>query len=354
MVGELGPETGDGSALPRVGRAASAWLTGDGLLRLHAGLFAVGAVSLVILDLYQNPGALEVRGALARWGIVFALHAGVVIFARGVREAARRSGAGQTRPASGSGSVVPANRSTRVAVTAPVTPSRFRPPSATSLEEVRPRIQHRAIRRDRDTVREVHRLAVAVVKRARIWDRRIERRLRGWWDGDRGFGTKPRPTNWGQRTNSLPPQETPTDAAPPVAARASGWTRRGWPVAASPDGLPTTAETHGPGGIRRDRSTPNRRSAVAAPPLDDTAKDEVVGWRPQRDAADRSSPPPERSTQAGAAAAPPAVAPEETTWAWLEAAAETRVARRDRGAAPTTERTPRWSDGDQEGVSFGD
>lgn len=346
-VGERG-EPGDAS-LQRLGRGFAAWLTGVGLLRLHAGVLAVGSVALVMRDLYRSPSDLDIRSVVARWGILLALHAGVVVAAYVLRDAWRPVGAR-------GGRALPRSRPFSVVVPAPALPvaaSRFRPSSSTSLDQIRPVPQRHGIRRDRDPARDVRQLAITGARtgwsRARIWDRRLERWARAWWERGRPLAPPTSPSGWGQRFDLPATRVAPNEkATPAIGSTTDGWTRRSWTTGAPLRPTLADADADSPGAIRRDRSMRAQRTAADAP------KDEVIGWRPQRDPEDRPSPAPEQAIHTPDNEAPRVELSEETAWTWLEAAAETRVARSDPGAELAADRPRRWSDGGQRDASFGD
>jgi hypothetical protein len=73
MLDRPGLELGD--LLGRSGNALTRWALGFGLLSLHATLFAVSMVALVLWNIYASPRDLWVDEVFRNWGALFAFHA---------------------------------------------------------------------------------------------------------------------------------------------------------------------------------------------------------------------------------------------------------------------------------------
>jgi hypothetical protein len=65
--------------LEEIGRGLGGWLIGLGLLRLHLVVFAVGAVGILLLNLYRSPGDLWAAEALRLWAIILGCHAAALL-----------------------------------------------------------------------------------------------------------------------------------------------------------------------------------------------------------------------------------------------------------------------------------
>ena len=61
--------------LEEIGRGAVGWLLGLGLLRFHLVVFALGAVGLLLLNLYRSPDELRATDTLRVWAILLVCHA---------------------------------------------------------------------------------------------------------------------------------------------------------------------------------------------------------------------------------------------------------------------------------------
>ena len=139
MRGTRGNEVEFGQAR----QAASRWVTGVGLLAAHISAFLLAGVGLLLLNLFRSPTALWVDRPLLVWLVVLGAHATLVGVARVARSTPgafhrpvvpRRVGARVRRPPRKvqSNPVVPPPASVR---------PRFRPKPAASLAEVRPTTQ---------------------------------------------------------------------------------------------------------------------------------------------------------------------------------------------------------------------
>lgn len=63
------------NALVRASNRATLWIVGTGFLSLHATLFTLTMVGLVLWNIYDTPNHLWVDEVVVRWGIVLAIHA---------------------------------------------------------------------------------------------------------------------------------------------------------------------------------------------------------------------------------------------------------------------------------------
>src|SRR5688500_14406198 len=65
--------------LEEIGRAVADWALGLGLLRAHLAVFTVGAVALVMTDLYRSPADLRADGWLRLWAVVLGCHTAALL-----------------------------------------------------------------------------------------------------------------------------------------------------------------------------------------------------------------------------------------------------------------------------------
>ncbi len=132
---------GDEVQFGRAGRAAGTWLLGTGLLAAHVGAYLLAGVGLLLLNLFTSPADLWVDRPLLIWAIVLVAH-GILVGAKQVtRSTSRRMTRGGPMP--GLTHARSAARRARPGRTSPLPRPirpRFRPTPVTPLVETRPAI----------------------------------------------------------------------------------------------------------------------------------------------------------------------------------------------------------------------
>ncbi len=166
---------GDEVQFGRAGRAAGAWLTGTGLLAAHVSVYLLAGVGLLLLNLFRSPTDLWVDRPLLVWAIVLIAHAALVGTKRVTRRWMSRMTTGQPMPRrTSTRHPVDSNRPGRTApAPSPIRP-RFRPIPVTPLVETPSAIRPLATCSQDIAVR-----GIALATRA---SRRLAAQGRDFWD----------------------------------------------------------------------------------------------------------------------------------------------------------------------------
>ncbi len=159
----------------RAGRAAGAWLTGTGLLAAHMGTYLLAGVSLLLINLFRSPTDLWVDRPLLVWAVVLVVHATLVGAKQITQSTTKRMTTGRPVPQlTATRRLARRARSGRTAVTPRPIQPRFRPTPITPRGEARPEI--------RDLTTRSQDLAVRGLALATRASRRLLLRGRDLWE----------------------------------------------------------------------------------------------------------------------------------------------------------------------------
>ena len=165
----------------RAGRAAEGWLTGSGLLAVHIGTYLLVGVGLLLLNLFRSPGDLWVGRPLLLWAIVLVTHASLVATRKVTRSTTRRLTPGRMRRAHPP--LGPARRDRSGAIVPRPSRPRFRPTPFTPNGDAHPALRYLTAR-SRSLATDGLILAtegarMLILQRRELWQRQGEPALEG-------------------------------------------------------------------------------------------------------------------------------------------------------------------------------